>query len=336
MEIPLEEPGRYMSHAAHVEFGARMARRTVNVSFYARDIEGAQAGTRKRIKPRSRAEVTNPANPIYQPLERPTMGAREHAEALAADAERKRELEAERRRPAARSELEKLLSASNADLARRPAARERRHFRRTNYVGDIAGTQALTGVRMAEGTLSRRQLNPLEPAYDWGRARSGDVVASTATPGPRLAQEQPRRPPAPAARRAPLEAHIGPGMTLVLSRSSDLVHPQVQRATLRAERAAALAPSRSEAFADQMASARSFFHSGTPVGATHATLSRAAALTPPARDPALIVDRSLTTADVLGSMAHKAHRVAAGQPVRQRRTIRDPMVLMRDVDDGAQ
>lgn len=290
-------------------------------SFYVHDIEGACAGTRRPIKPRKPIHTTNPANPVYQPFDRPTMAASERA-ALRASL-RAVALERGPQHPAARSEIGEVIRASQADANRPIVVRERRHFRKTNYVADIEGTQVRTGARMAEGVLSRRQLNPMEPHYDWPQTVSRDVAdAIEADDRPKQSAQR------GTVRREALEAHLGPGMTLVVSRSRDLVRPQVQRAMQREVHKVDRGLSRSEAFAQQMATARSFFHEPVTTAANATAHARPGSLTPDARDPARMIDRSLTNADVPGAMAHRAHQIAAGHTVRVRREIRNPMVLM--------
>lgn len=342
MQIPREEEFNVL-HAAKTEFSHRMPRRTVNASFYAKDIEGAQAGTHKTIRPRR--NPVNPANPMYLPLEQPSA---ELADARARERIRDDDSGRSSREPprgARRSELAVTWRANEAVLAQPTIVRERRHFRETNYVGDIEGARPRRGPFTAEGKPVRRQVDPLEPTYSWGgtthgrraaRAREPDeseqlpeAYATLRMPSeepPRLAPPQPPRPD----RRVRYETHLGPGLTMITQRleQPELAPPPPPPPARRRPRGEPRSEqTRADLFA--RAAAAKLAQQAAEYRPPPPDRRPPDALTPPARSARLMIDRSLTNADIAGAPAHREHRKAAGiGVVRERRDIRDPMVLL--------
>jgi hypothetical protein len=358
MQIPREDDYT-MLHATHFEFGGRMPRRTVNASYYALDIDGATAGSHKSIQ--MRRTPTNPANPIYQPLGRPSSAGLAASKARV-DARRTRgehELTDPTIQQPLRSSISKMWEANERALNRPAPVRIRQHFRKTNSVEDIEGAQTRTGARTSEGVLSRRQTNPIVPEYSWdeGRAEGGrrEEGGGRHSSGGRRNNDGgqgeapiershdvfgiPRHhyhdssitaPRSRGGRRVRLETHLGPGMMLVTVRARELA-PGLLGAS-SGKNIELGGGSRSEEFAQTMAASRSYFHTGEAQAATASSCARRGPLTPPPHDPSLMIARSLCNTDMPATMAHRAHRAAAGEPMRQRRAVRNPMVTIQDDD----
>jgi hypothetical protein len=305
---------------------------TANPTNFIADIAGTRPGlSRSRLK--ERRDPQNPANPAYRSLERPTTSG-DAAYRFRSSQAFERTYEPPDR---AQTAIQKLWRSNEAKLTQPVQQRERRDFRVTNCVDDIDGARSKLGRRMAEGTLARRQLNPVDPQYDWetrdrwdGMSERVGIMASGKADG--------RAAGASSARAAEAETHFsGAGMTLISRHYGDYVPPIVRSREQRAELLASRlhpAPSRAQRCASTMAASLSVFHpEGRPAAQATSAIGRSGrieALMPPARDPARMADRSLLNSDIPFATAHRAHRDAAGDGARVRRTIRDPMVLLPD------